>query len=182
MVQVKLIETPDEILGILNLQKENLKESVSKDERQTEGFVTVEHSLETLMKMNIVESQVIAVENERIIGYALVLSNSLRNEIEILKPLFNTIDSLTYKSKTISDYSYYVMGQICIAKEFRGKGIFKQLYNKHLDMFSSKYDLCITEVSSSNTRSLNAHLNYGFDIIKTYADKTDTWCILVKNI
>ena len=57
------------------------------------------------------------------------------------------LDEITYTNKKLSDYNYYVMGQICVDKSFRGKGIFEMLYQKHKELFQDKYDFVVTEIS-----------------------------------
>jgi len=71
------------------------------------------------------------------------------------------------------------MGQICIDKTYRGKGIFNILYQKHKELYSHKYDLLVTEISVNNPRSLRAHEKVGFKIIHTYHDALDEWAVVV---
>jgi ribosomal protein S18 acetylase RimI-like enzyme len=73
------------------------------------------------------------------------------------------------------------MGQICVAKEFRGKGIVNMLYQKHKEMYSAQYDFILTEISTSNKRSLKAHEKIGFQFIYTYSDKMDEWNVVIWN-
>ena len=54
------------------------------------------------------------------------------------------------------------MGQICIDKPWRGRGLFDQLYAAHRQHLSGRYDCCITEVATRNGRSMSAHLRVGF--------------------
>jgi len=39
-----------------------------------------------------------------------------RNEIEILKPLFNLVDTLIFDNNPLQEARYFVMGQICVDK------------------------------------------------------------------
>ena len=73
------------------------------------------------------------------------------------------------------------MGQVCIAKEHRGKGVFEMLYHHHRSVFQLKFDLLITEVSTSNFRSIQAHKKIGFETIDTYRDSLDEWNVVVWN-
>ena len=179
MVQIKTVETTEEIHGILSLQQRNFKESRTTDDVQSEGFVTVEHDYNTLQLMNSYEPQIIAVENGVVVGYALVMVRQLEDEIAVLKPMFQMLNEISYRSKEISESRFYIMGQVCIDKAYRGKGIFLELYKKHKSELSDKYDYCITEVSENNPRSMRAHLKVGFKIIHSFTDATDTWNILL---
>ena len=47
---------------------------------------------------------------------ALVMLKEYRNEIEILKPLFNLVDTLIFDNNPLQEARYFVMGQICVDK------------------------------------------------------------------
>ena len=142
----------------------------------------MDYGLPMLSKMNAFEPQIIAVNQGEVVGYALTTARQLKNEISVLTPMFDLIEQLSYHGKTISEYRFYVMGQVCIAKSYRGKGIFQKLYDKHKEVFSSKYDLCITEVSKRNPRSIRAHEKVGFKTIHEYSDHMDEWLVVVLDL
>ena len=93
--------------------------------------------------------------------------------------MFNLLDTLTYKGTPVKDLRYYVMGQICVAKAYRGKGVFRQLYAAHKKHLSGTYDFCITEISSRNLRSMRAHEKVGFTLLHRFSDATDEWNIVL---
>jgi len=178
---IKLTETKDELLQILEIQNENHLESVSIENQNLKGFVTVKHNLKLLTKMNNKAKQIIAVENGIVVGYALVMLKDFKKMIPALIPMFKSFEKIYYKKKKLSDYKYYVMGQVCIKESHRGKGIFKDLYLKHQESYSEKFEICLTEVSTSNIPSMKAHKKVGFEIIHTFRDKIDEWNILLWN-
>lgn len=176
-MEVILAETDEHLEEILRLQKENHIALISSDNK-SDGFVTVIHDLPVLQLMNSLNKQVIALENGQVIGYALVMPKELKDSIPILVPMFDMFEVIPFKGRQLSTWNYYVMGQVCIAQSHRGKGIFEQLYLKHKETYSKQYDLCITEVSTSNPRSMRAHEKVGFRTIHTFEDKSDQWNIL----
>ncbi|MGV6846655.1 MAG: GNAT family N-acetyltransferase [Lutibacter sp.] len=175
----KTAQTLAEYNQILKLQEQNLPKNISVEDLKKEGFVTVHHNLKLLKIMSEDANQIIAVHENKVIAYALAMLKMHINLIAVLKPMFNKINSLSYNNQYLKESSFYVMGQICIDKNFRKKGIFKKLYAKHKEIYQNKFQYCITEVSSKNIRSLNAHLSVGFKIIKNYSDDTDNWNILL---
>lgn len=178
-MQIQLVDNDSQLAGILALQKLNHVSEISIETKNTQGFVTVRHDLPLLQTMNNSARQIIALENEAVIGYALVMPKELKLQIPVLMPMFDMFGKISYKQKKLSELNYYVMGQVCIAEAFRGKGIFEKLYSKHRETYSSTYDLCVTEVSTSNQVSMRAHEKVGFQIIHTFADTTDEWNILL---
>src|SRR5690606_9982476 len=122
--------------------------------------------------------QIIAVEDEKVVGYALVMLKEFGGMIPVLVPMFTMFEKLSLEGNPLNSYNYYVMGQICIADSHRGQGIFDKLYQKHKQVYSHKFELCLTEVSTSNRRSMKAHERVGFRTLHTFTDETDTWNIL----
>jgi hypothetical protein len=96
-----------------------------------------------------------------------------------LEPVFELFNTLIYKNSIMTNYKFYVMGQICVAEAYRGQGVFDKMYQKHKDVFSNTYELCVTEVSVRNMRSMKAHERVGFKKIHTYTDPQETWNIMV---
>lgn len=178
-IKIQFAETSIDLEQILTLQKVNHVSGLSSVEKETNGFVTVHHELETLKAMNNSSPQIIAKANDQVVGYALVMFKELGNLIPTLVPMFEMFQELSYEDKKLNAYSYYVMGQICIDEKYRGQGLFEKLYDKHKETHSSTFDLCLTEVSTSNQRSMKAHERVGFKILHTFRDETDEWNILV---
>jgi ribosomal protein S18 acetylase RimI-like enzyme len=178
-ILIKFAESEDELKQILKLQSSNLMQNVSVEAKRSDGFVTVKHDLDLLTKMNYAAGQIVAVDNDIVVGYALVMLKEFREMIPVLSPMFEMFNKLSFKRKRLSDYSFYVMGQICISENYRGKGIFEKLYLLHKKAYSHMFDICVTEVSSKNTRSMRAHQKIGFQTIYSFEDMTDNWHILV---
>ncbi len=164
---------------ILSLQKKNLVTNISKEEMQSQGFVTVNHSMEMLEMMHKLAPSIIIKDDDRVVAYALTMLCECRNLVPELKSMFAGFDSLNWRGKRLNEYDYYVMGQICIDKAYRGKGLFELLYQKHKEVYESAFDFIITEVATRNTRSMKAHKRIGFETIHTYKDELDEWEVVV---
>lgn len=173
------VKGADDIRQILTLQKANLPESISNEMAASQGFVTVQHDFDLLTKMNEAIPQVIAIDDRQVVGYALTMLPSFQKLIPVLKSMFAMFRRIEFGGRKIADYNYYVMGQICVAQGYRGQGIFDGLYLKHKTLFADKFDFCITEIATRNTRSLRAHKRVGFETIHTFQDETDLWEIVI---
>ena len=164
---------------MLALQQANLSTHVSQETAASQGFVTVQHNFDLLKKMNQAIPQVIAKDGDQVVGYALVMLPSFQDLIPVLKPMFVLFDNLDFGGKKVSEYQYYVMGQICVATGYRGVGIFDGLYQQHRDLFKGQFDFVATEIATRNTRSIRAHQRVGFQAMHTFQDETDNWEIVV---
>src|SRR5437867_1650261 len=146
------VTTINDLEGILQLQKANLTRSLTADEIQSQGFVTVDHSYEQLKKLNDQEKHIVAKDKDKVIGYVLAMTPVSKNEIPILIPMFNVFDTIIYKGKKITAYNYVIVGQVCVDKAYRGQGIFDNCYAAYKKYYDGKYDFAITEIASTNIR------------------------------
>ncbi len=165
-----IAQTDQDLVQILALQKQNLAQTLSPDEITREGFVTVAHSFEDLKKMNSYEQSVIAMKNGTVIAYLLAMTEQSKHDIPILVPMFDVFNQITFQHRKVSEYNYLVVGQVCVAKEFRGQGVLDECYQEYKKRFNQKYDFAITEISQKNIRSMKAHERIGFQTIHQYKD------------
>jgi len=178
-----LVYNDTQIDQILDLQKRNLTQNISQAEFKSEGFVSVEHTKELLLDMCLPYPHVIALDENKVVAYALMMSIEFSKKIPMLVDLFQRIEQLDYKGFSLAQAKYMVMGQICIDKPYRSKGIFQKLYLKMSDTLKAEYDFIITEISLKNGRSMRAHEKVGFKSILEYtsSDNID-WSLVIKEI
>ncbi len=167
------VSTTDELEQILALQQANLWANVSPEEKEKDGFVTVEHNFEILNQMNEVCPHIIAKDGDTVAAYALCMHPMFADKIEILKPMFAEIETVVPQ-----DEKYIAMGQICVGKSYRNQGIFRGLYNAMKAHIQPEFESIITEVDAKNTRSLHAHYAVGFKELKTYYSDERDWVLI----
>ncbi len=172
-IRYTVTSSTDELKQILQLQQSNLSSSISKNEKEKEGFLTVKHDLDILKKMHDQEPHIIAKDANTVVGYTLSMVQGFKNDIDVLKSMFAKIDDQLNEQT-----SFIVMGQVCVDKEYRKQGIFRGLYHKMRDELNNKYDLLITEVAAHNTRSLHAHYAIGFTDFLIYDSDGVTWHLI----
>lgn len=179
MVRLTTVSTTAELNQILDLQSRNLARNISATEMQAQGFVTMIHDLDILQQMHNLSPSIIAKDDEHVVGYALVMLRECRQLVPGLEPMFKNFDHMEFRGRPLNDYRFYVMGQVCIDKQYRQTGIFDALYQKHREVYSRKYDFIITEVATRNTRSLRAHERVGFETLHVYRDEIDEWAVIL---
>lgn len=165
--------------SILSLQLSNLPSHISKTEAAEQGFVTVHHSLDILQAMNERYGHSLAWENNQLCGYALVMEKKFRDEIPVLFPMFELLDGIVWRGKPLAEWRYFVMGQICVAKAYRGTGVFAGLYHNLRARLSPSFDLVVTQISARNPRSVRAHEKTGFEVLHEYtAPDGEHWLVV----
>jgi hypothetical protein len=94
--------------------------------------------------------------------------------VPVLVPMFQRLDTLP----ALKEQSWYVMGQVCVAEQWRGHGLFDRMYAEHHRHFASRFDWLITEIAMRNPRSLKAHARVGFVEMDRFCDATDEWSVV----
>ncbi|MGC3944946.1 MAG: GNAT family N-acetyltransferase [Chryseolinea sp.] len=183
MIEYTSATTSQHLQGILELQQRNLPANLDEAELRSQGFVTVQHTMDDLEKMNSIERHVIAVDNERVVAYLLAMTRASRHDIPVLVPMFDVIDSIDHKGRSLAEANYIVVGQACVDKHYRGNGVFDNIYSYYAQCFKPRYGYVITEIDATNTRSLRAHSRVGFDTVREYVAPNDvTWHIVLLDL
>ena len=179
MLYTTTVKTEKELEEIQHLNQQNLKNNLSSEEIAKEGFVSWFYPLELLKNMHQLAASVIVKEEGEVVAYALATlkeASAFHNDLRIM---IENLRSVIYKNRPLLLYHFYVMGQVCIRKDHRGKGVFSLLFQEHKKVYGPEYDLLVTEISTGNKRSLKAHEKVGFRNIHTYRDELDEWSVVV---
>jgi ribosomal protein S18 acetylase RimI-like enzyme len=177
--EVKLVTISEEIKAIKELQNLNLRLHISDEEAASEGFLTASYTMEYLEAMNADAPSVIAKAGDEVVGYAMVTTQTMRAGHELMADLFNTIDRTSYGGRLLCESDYVVVGQLCVAKAFRGMGLVQRMYNHFKDCYADRYEYLVTDVAQANTRSLKAHKKSGFQVIDTLTYGGIGWDIVL---
>lgn len=174
-----IASTEQQFNQILQLQQANLVNAISEDQQAKHGFVFAEHTLPLLQRMATLLPQVIAVNDNRVVGYNLALHVSMKHEIPKLVPMFHEFEQSEYKGRPLKTYRFVVGGQVCVDENFRGQGLMSKLYHETRNRLQSGYEICVTEVAARNSISLRAHERMGFEVVNTYHDGKELWKVVV---
>lgn len=173
--EIALSDGDRDLDGIMRLQRDNLEATLGTEAAEREGFVTVVHTREALTAMHSLCPSVVARRRDtgEVLAYAIVMPVECRAFVPVLDEMFAKLATLDLGGARV-----YIMGQVCIARLWRGRGIFEALYDAHRRYFADRWDLCVTDVAVRNTRSLRAHERVGFRRLLTYRDAQDEWAMI----
>lgn len=180
MVIYTTAKSKADLHGILHLQKTNLPDNLTKEEKASQGFVTVVHSFDDLQNMNAIEQHIIAKDGDKVVAYLLAMTAASKAGIPVLKPMFQTFDEIVYNGRLVSGYNYMVVGQVCVDKAYRGQGVLDACYATYKKQFDSTYNFAVTEIDTANVRSLAAHKRIGFEEVHRFtAPNGVEWSIVL---
>jgi L-amino acid N-acyltransferase YncA len=172
------------LVQILELQRQNLKENLSQEERDSQGFVTAKHTFKQLKEINLKENAVIATSDGKVIAYAIAMKRETGKGMPVFDRLFEEVDKIKIGEIKFTHFPYIFVGQLCIAKEFRGQGLVEKLYAFFSTEMQNKYDFIVTDISQENPRSLKAHEKSGYKKIQHFFDfyNNSYWDIVIKDL
>jgi hypothetical protein len=179
MAILKLVETEQELIGLKQLQTNNLRRLIGEEEAMKEGFVTSEYSLELLQKMHAIHPSIIVKEGEEVVGYTIVTNKDVYGEHAELDHLFNTLDATSYKDVLLKDVDYILIGQVCVGKSHRGQGWVPSMYDLYKNLHAKNYQYLVTDISQANKRSLRMHQKIGFETIGVIEQVGTGWNIVL---
>jgi GNAT superfamily N-acetyltransferase len=178
-ISTQLVRQDSELEGILHLQRQNLRQHLTEEEAADQGFLTAQYSLDYLHQMHRVHPSVIAVDGDKLAGYALVIERSIGSGHPLLEDLIDQVDRLEYRNRPLRSSAYVVVGQLCVARDYRGAGLVPQLYQRFRESLQGQYQYAITDISCANRRSLKAHLKVGFQVIHSFLFEGNEWDIVL---
>lgn len=144
--------------------------------------------------------------NNRVIGYALCMMKNAEPLLPTFAGVFQIIESIPYEGKTLANvprlqpsscpppkeevvssnpllescnFHYFVMGQVCIHKDFRGMGVLEGLYQHMKDTMAPHFQGTVTAISPRNPRSLRAHSKVGFQHFHDFTSKGEDWKLVL---
>jgi GNAT superfamily N-acetyltransferase len=178
MLFATTVSSEAELQQILDLQFINLKQHITPEEKNEQGFVTMVFTMDMLRAMHRLAPTVIVKNNDRVVAYAIVFLKEGRSFYPGMEFMFRNFEKISWNGRPLNSYNYYIMGQICVAKEVRGQGVVEMLYQKHREIYGQQFDCIVTEIATSNHRSLRAHERVGFQTISTHSDAIDDWKVV----
>lgn len=177
------VATAADLPHILTLQHLAHRNTVTEDEALTDGFVSWMHDLETLTALNAPIPHTIAIdEHGAVIAYALSMSPAHRHLMDAAEPLFTAIEELDYRGRRIGEMRYTVMGQVCVAQAWRGKGVFRQLYAAWFAAQAAAFELGMTEIAVGNRRSREAHAAVGWEEVGRTNAGAEEWILVAHGL
>jgi len=179
MIITKRAGVDSELEGVLQLQGRNLRRNIGDAEAAEQGFLIAEYSLEYLRRLNESRPSIIAVDGDRVVGYALVVTREIGEQDPFLAELFQQIDQREFEGEPLRAAKYVVVGQLCVDRQYRGLGLVQQLYGLFRDSLREHYRYGITEVARANRRSLRAHRKTGFQVIDSFDSGGLEWDLVL---
>lgn len=173
------VSTDDELRQVEALSRANGRAQLSAEDQAREGFVSWPYELGTLQRLHRIAPSVIVKDGDVVAGYAIVLTTAAADIYPPLRAMLDGFAALTVDGAPLFEHRFYVMGQVCVAAPYRGRGVFQRLYEHHRALHARDYAFVLTEISAANPRSVRAHQKVGFRTIHTHHDAAGAWDVVI---
>src|SRR4051794_22291035 len=140
----------DDIIGILDLQAENLPERG--------GVLSVRLSFEWFDTARAEMPLIVASHDGRVVGYLVASSVKSQAHIPIVQGMLRAYPG---------DPDSYIYGPICVAANERGQGLPTRMFAAQRARMGGRP--CFTFIRRDNTVSLRAHAKIGFREVAGYS-------------
>lgn len=166
---------------IVILQNRNLASVLTLSEK-ADGYLSGAFSVAQLKSMDDDICVFICKDKDKVCGYICVGSVEYNKNVPLVASMLNCFTHIIYRGKLLSTYNIAISGPVCIDKDYRGQGIFFNLYNKLSEFLVNEHpelDLYAVLVSNQNQRSINAHKKLGMENVGKFSFDNNDFLILV---
>ncbi len=151
----RLAKTPD-INNILALQEKYLITNIPESEK-SQGFVTTPFTVEHI-KFEITQDCVFVAETDtKIVAYVFVGTWDFFSQWKIFALMAEKLDTLKFENKALDKTTSFQYGPICIDTDYRGQGLFEQLFETMRKTLNKRFSVGVTFINKLNKRSFEAH-------------------------
>ena len=154
-IQLEIAQLSD-IASVLELHELNLVSNLNDEEKKS-GFVTTPFSIEQLTYVIQNEGLFIAKDKNKIIAYLFAESWDYFSQYPIFEYMIGLFPKLEFRDFDVNSTSSFQYGPICIAQEYRGKGLIHLIFEFMRIQTVKRYPLGVTFINKTNLPSLKAH-------------------------
>lgn len=172
------IATKEDIPGIIALHQANLIVNLNEKEKKA-GFVTTSLTEEQIQTVIDQKGLFVAKKEATIIGFIIAADWDFFKQWPIFEYMIALFPAFSFKNFEITTVNSFQYGPICIDKNFRGKGIIKELFEYMRIHMVANYPLALTFINKTNLPSFKAHTEkLAWEVIDVFQFNTNNYYIL----
>ncbi len=142
---------------ILALQAQNLRWNLD-EERQQQGFLSVEYGEDDLAAINNGLGIYVALEGERLLAYAMAETREFAGQVPLIAHMASRFPDAAFRDRGVTQLRHFIYGPVCIDRAARGRGLLNGLLQAMSSALSAHFDIGIAFIAQSNIHSYHAHV------------------------
>jgi hypothetical protein len=143
---------------ILQLQSANYIANLTEEERKS-GFLSAQFSLEQTAQIAGDLGITIGVLDDRVAAFLCAFRNEFPSGSPVIAEMLLKYPVFRFEDRPLNSFSTYIYGPVCIAREWRGRGMLRGLFEAQKKDLAGQFEIGVAFVSRSNAHSLYAHVN-----------------------
>jgi hypothetical protein len=142
---------------ILALQVQNLRWNLD-EERQQQGFLSVEYAADHLTAINNGLGIYVALEGDRLLAYAMAETKEFAGQVPLIAHMASRFPATAFHDRPVIQLRYFIYGPVCIDRSARGRGLLNGLLQALSSALSAHFDIGVAFIAQSNIHSYHAHV------------------------
>lgn len=142
---------------ILELQSDNYIANLSPEERR-EGFLSAQFTPAQTAQIAEDLGTMVALVDDALAGFLCAFRNEFESGSAVIAKMLASYDRLRFEGRPLNSYKSYIYGPVCIARQYRRRGLLRGLYEAQRADLAGKFEVGVAFVARSNPHSLQAHV------------------------
>jgi len=148
---------PGDYAAILDLQSANYIANLLAHERE-QGFLSAQFTLEQTAQIAEDLGTIVAVIDDQIVGFVCASRNESETGSPVIAKMLESYDRMIFEGRALKSFRSYIYGPVCLARDFRGRGLLRGLYQAQKKDLAGQFEIGVAFVSRSNPHSLETHV------------------------
>ena len=148
---------PEDYAEIVRLQRANYIANLTAEERR-EGFLSAEFSLDQVAAIASDLGIAIVTMDDALAGCLCGIRREYDHGSPVVAKMLESYDQAWFQSKPLSAFNSYIYGPVCIARQYRRRGLLRGLYEFQKKDLAGQFEVGVALVSHSNPHSMQAHV------------------------
>jgi L-amino acid N-acyltransferase YncA len=169
---------PADLPAILAIQEANLFANLNEAQRR-DGFLSARFTAEQFAEMDRQVAVVVGEEGGTVTGYGCASSVEYNRQFPLLAAMLDAARDAPFLGNRLGAVRSMVYGPVCVAQEWRRRGVARGLYECARRLVRRDYDAGVAFIAKDNARSLAAHTDgLGMNIVGDFRfDGRGYWLI-----
>ncbi|MEE4243858.1 MAG: hypothetical protein V2I33_00515 [Kangiellaceae bacterium] len=166
-----LLATIDDLDAVLALHRRYHVDTIS-DKDRPDGFITTPFKQQQLQDL-IDQEQGLFIAKEtsgQVVAYLMAASWQYWSQWPIYQFMIEQLPKQRYQGIQLSVDNSFQYGPVCVDVDYRGSGLFAELFEFSLARMALRFSVLLTFVNKVNPRSYQAHTRkVGLDLIEEFS-------------
>ena len=143
--------------AIVQLNSANYIANLAEDDRK-DGFLSAVFSMEQTAAMAEDLGTTVAIVDGVMAGFLCAFRNDFDHGSPVVSKMIESYDRMRFEGKLLSSYNTYAYGPVCIARDYRRKGLLRGLYEAQRRDLAGQFEVGVALIARDNPHSMQAHV------------------------